>query len=69
MAGATHFQSAVYPLALGGLTVPGYAALYALVLNLVVSIVLSALLNGARLGLGPDETAARDYRFDPARAG
>jgi len=69
MAATTHFQSAVYPLALGGLTVPGYAALYALALNFAVAVVLSALLNGVRLGSGRDETAAGDYRFDPARAG
>jgi SSS family solute:Na+ symporter len=68
MAGSTGFQSAVFPLALDGLTVPGYAALYALALNFAVSIVLSALLNAVRLGESRDETADGDYRFDPARA-
>jgi len=69
MAASTKFQSAVFPLAIDGLTIPGYAALYALLLNFAVSIVLSALFNAAKLGLGRDETAAGDYRFDTARAG
>ena len=66
MAASTHFQSAVFPLAVDGFTVPGYAALYALALNFVVSIVLSALFNSVRLGSSGDETAAGDYRFDAA---
>jgi len=64
MAASTHFQSAVYPLAIDGLTVPGYAALYALALNLAISIVLSPLLNLVPATKGTDETASRDYRFD-----
>ena len=41
MAASTGFQSAVFPLALDGLTVPGYAALYALGINFGVSIALT----------------------------
>jgi SSS family solute:Na+ symporter len=46
MAAAQGFQSAVYPLHLGPYTLPGYAALYALVLNLVVALLLSPLTAG-----------------------
>jgi SSS family solute:Na+ symporter len=68
MAGSTGFQSAVFPLALDGLTVPGYAALYALVLNFAVGIVLSVIFNAMKLGESRDETRDGDYRFDPPPA-
>jgi SSS family solute:Na+ symporter len=49
MAASTHFKSAIFPLhlpaALGAYTAPGYAALYALIVNLVVTFALSAVLN------------------------
>src|SRR5215468_8802620 len=63
MAGTTGFQSAVFPLAIDGLTIPGYAALYALVLNVVLCVVLSPIFNQARATQGSDETAPSDYRF------
>ena len=60
MAVSQNFSS-VYPLQLGGLTIPGYAALYAFILNLVVSIVLTWVFNAASVAAGRDETAALDY--------
>ena len=63
MAASLGFQSAVFPLAVDGLTVPGYAALYALAINFLVSIVLSFLLNPVQATLGTDQTLAADYRF------
>src|SRR5262249_53554530 len=68
MAASTGFQSAVFPLPIDGWTVPGYAALYALALNFVVSIVLSAVLNVTSSARGTDETADGDYRFEPVEA-
>ena len=68
MAASTGFQSAVYPLAVDGLTVPGYAALYALTLNFAVAIVLSAIFNAMKFGESRDETRDGDYRFDPPPA-
>jgi solute:Na+ symporter, SSS family len=65
MAASTHFQSAVFPLAVDGWTVPGYAALYALALNFAVSLVLTPVFNAMRAE-GSDETDAGDYRFDAA---
>jgi SSS family solute:Na+ symporter len=64
MVASNGFQSAVFPLAIDGLTIPGYAALYALAINFVVSIVLSLLLNPIRVTRGTDRTSAADYRFD-----
>jgi solute:Na+ symporter, SSS family len=59
MAVAVNFQAA-YPLAFGGWTFPGYTALYTLILNLVIAIVLTPVLNA--LSAKPtDQTAAADY--------
>ena len=63
MAASLSFQSAVFPLAVDGFTVPGYAALYALGINFAVSILLSFLLNPIRVTRGTDQTSATDYRF------
>jgi SSS family solute:Na+ symporter len=65
MAASLGFQSAVFPLAIDGLTVPGYAALYALAINFAVSIVLTPLLNQIRITRGADKTSAADYHFNP----
>jgi len=62
MAFAAHLTPA-YPLALGGYTFPGYTAFYTLVFNLVVTIVLTPLLNLMSARRVPlDETIAADYR-------
>ena len=60
MAVSQNFTS-VYPLQLGGTTVPGYAALYALVVNLVVSVALTPVFNALPVEAGRDETTERDY--------
>ena len=51
-----------YPLALGGYTFPGYIAVYTLILNLVICIVLTPLFNAFNSRRAPlDQTAAADY--------
>jgi SSS family solute:Na+ symporter len=60
MAASQNF-AAVYPLALDGLTVPGYAALYALVANFALSIILTPLFDALRAPRGRDETLAEAY--------
>ena len=51
-----------FPLAIGGYTFPGYTALYTILLNLIVAIVLTPVLNAVNAGRGPvDATAAADY--------
>jgi SSS family solute:Na+ symporter len=59
MAAAVNFAP-TYPLALGGLTFPGYSALYTLVLNLVLAVVLTPVFNAIR-GAPVDATVAADY--------
>jgi len=49
-----------YPLVIGGFTFPGYAALYTVILNLVIVVVLTPIFN-ALGGQHSDETLAADY--------
>ena len=54
--------SATYPLVIGGYSFPGYTALYTLILNLVVTVVLTPVFNAMTSRKTPvDETAAADY--------
>jgi len=49
-----------YALAIGGFTFPGYAALYAVIVNLVLTVVLTPLFNAFSAG-SADETNAAEY--------
>jgi SSS family solute:Na+ symporter len=49
-----------YPLVIGGFTFPGYAALYTVILNLVIVVVLTPIFNTLG-GRHSDETVAADY--------
>jgi SSS family solute:Na+ symporter len=60
MAGVSGFKSSVYVLHFGSLAIPCYAALSSLLLNIVVSLVLSLALN-ALLAPRADTTLAEDY--------
>jgi SSS family solute:Na+ symporter len=61
MAVATKLTT-TFPLAIGGHTFPGYTAVYTLVLNLAVSIVLTPVFNAMISGReAADETVASDY--------
>jgi len=58
-----------YPLAIGDWTFPGYTALYTVILNLVVAIVLTPLFrNLAQRTEAPDETSEPDYHAAPRAA-
>jgi solute:Na+ symporter, SSS family len=61
MAVSVNFAS-TYPLALGGFSMPGYTALYTVILNLALAVVLTPVfraLGGSRPRI--DETAPADY--------
>jgi len=58
---AQQLKSPTYLLHVGGVTIPGYVALYALVLNIVVAAVVTLLCRIAGLRRARDETAAGDY--------
>jgi len=51
-----------YPLAFLGHTFPGYIALYTLILNLVIAVVLTPLFRSMRAAQPPtDQTVTSDY--------
>lgn len=51
-----------FPLSVAGYSFPGYTAVYTLVLNLLVAVVFTPLLNGVGLrGGAADETVGADY--------
>jgi len=61
MAIAVNLKSA-YPLSIGGYTFPGYIAVYTVVLNLVVTVLLTPLFNALAGKRAPaDQTVAADY--------
>ncbi|HEY1391124.1 MAG TPA: sodium:solute symporter [Ktedonobacterales bacterium] len=56
-----HFASSTYSLHLFGQVIPGYAAFYAFIVNIVVTLVLSFVFNLVGLAKGTDSTASADY--------
>lgn len=58
-------RTSIYPLHLAGVTLAAYAAVDALVVNLVVSVVLTLLLNAFGVDSGTDETHPSEYVTDP----
>jgi SSS family solute:Na+ symporter len=62
MAVATNLTPS-FPLAIGGHTFPGYTALYTVILNLAIAVVLTPLFNAMAARRRPhrDETAPADY--------
>ena len=60
MAWQLSLKSSVYPLHLGGLTIPCYAALLALLLNIAVAVVVTLVMNAVSPDR-TDETVPADY--------
>jgi SSS family solute:Na+ symporter len=63
--GSAPFNSSTFPLHLGGLTIPGYAAFYSLILNFVVAGVLTLIFNAVGMARGTDKTTTGDYHEEP----
>ena len=61
MAVATNLTP-TYPLALAGYTFPGYTALYTLIVNLVLAVVLTPVFGALKRGRAADATVEADYR-------
>ncbi len=53
--------ASLYPLQFGSSTVTVYAALAAVIVNLVITLVLTPIFQAARLTNGKDGTTAEDY--------
>src|SRR5579872_4385740 len=62
MVASLGFSTSVYPLHIGGLTIPCYAALSSLVINLVITVAFTWLFNVARAKPGRDATSEIDYQ-------
>lgn len=61
MAALTAFRNANYALSVAGFTIPGYAAVYALLANIVVAVLVTLVVNAAGTRETRDETLAADY--------
>lgn len=61
MAHSLAWKSSTYVLHLAGWAVPGSAGLYVLVVNLVLTGVLTPIFNALKLGEGRDQTLPGDY--------
>ncbi len=61
MAATLHFKGSIYAIHLFGTAFPGYAALWSLVINIVVSFALSVVFNAVASDRHKDTTAAEDY--------
>ncbi|NNN19862.1 MAG: sodium:solute symporter, partial [Acidimicrobiaceae bacterium] len=70
MAYTLKFASSTYSLNLFGHPELGYAAVWAVLANLILVVVLSAIFNGAKMSNGVDKTSPSDYQpeVNPARA-
>jgi SSS family solute:Na+ symporter len=66
MVATTGFTSTTYALQVASLTIPGYAALYSLIANFVVAIVLTVVFNVMKAPAGADPTVPADYVHDVA---
>ncbi len=61
MASLTGFKNANYALSVGGFTIPAYAAVDALVVNIVVAVVATLVINTVFSPDERDQTVAADY--------
>lgn len=61
MAYAQNLKSSIYPIHLGSMTLSGYAAIWALVVNFVVAIVFTIIFRAMKLSTGSDQTMKSDY--------
>jgi solute:Na+ symporter, SSS family len=61
MVSELHFKATVFPLHVGPMTIPGYAALWALLVNFAVAIIATFALDAAKVARGEDVTRPEDY--------
>jgi SSS family solute:Na+ symporter len=55
-----------FPLHLGDWTLPGYAAFYSVLVNLIIAVVLTFAFRALKLAEAADQTSPADYEHDPA---
>jgi len=69
MVSTNDFNSSIYALDAGVLTVPGYAALYAMIVNFALTYGLTPVFNRMAWTKGTDETEPSDYHYGRAELG
>lgn len=62
-----NFQSSVYPLTLGNVTLPVNAGVPALIINLFLCLTLTVVFKGLGIAAGEDATRAADYEARPVK--
>ena len=62
MAWSLGFKTATWPLTIFGVTIPGYAALYTVILNLAISAALTLVFRAVSTTTHHDATVEADYR-------
>lgn len=62
MAWSLGFKTSTWPLTIFGITMPGYAALYTVILNLAVAAILTLILRAVSAATHVDATVEADYR-------
>ncbi|HEX7964892.1 MAG TPA: sodium:solute symporter [Gammaproteobacteria bacterium] len=55
-----------FPLHLGDWTLPGYAAFYSVLVNLIIAVVLTFAFRALKVAEAADQTSPADYEHDPA---
>jgi len=65
MVASLKFATSTYPLHVGNLTIPGYAALYSLILNVIVATVATLAMRASGLTQPADRTQPADYYGGP----
>ncbi|POB11932.1 monocarboxylate uptake permease MctP [Sulfobacillus sp. hq2] len=66
MAAAESFKTSLYPLHLGHSVILGYAGIWAIIVNIVLTFVLTLIFNAMHVSNGRDETKEADYTTEPA---
>jgi solute:Na+ symporter, SSS family len=61
MAISLKLAGSIYPLHVGGYTIPGYAAVWGLVVNLVVAVLVSVIVRVLGMAKSEDRTRPEDY--------
>jgi SSS family solute:Na+ symporter len=64
MAAAESFKTSLFPLHVGHSVILAYAGIWAIVANIVVTVVLTLIFNAVHLSNGEDKTATTDYTED-----
>jgi solute:Na+ symporter, SSS family len=67
MAWSQGLRTSIYPLKIDGVTISAYAAVDALLVNLLVAVALTLLLRASGVESGSDETLPADYVTEPRR--